>query len=355
MSEPNAPNHFSDGKLKVRIVNGLLIAAAVCGIGWGISTYFNLDDELYTNDAQIEEYINPVNTRIPGYIRRVYFQEHRQVRKGDTLLTIDDREYKIQVEEAKAAYLSALAAKGVTSYSVNTIHSNISVSEANIRANKARLQNAGKNLVRYENLLKDGAATQQQFDQVKADYDAMDEQTKALERQEHTVNLSTDETSKRLLVNDAEIKRAHALLDMALLNLSYTIITAPYDGITGRRNIQEGQLLQAGQTLLSFVRNNDKWVIANYTEGQVAKLQVGQKVSMTVDGLDDQKITGKVVAISEATGSRYSSVPLDNSTGNFVKVRQRVPVRIEFSKSQQAVAILGRLRAGMNVVVRLAD
>ncbi|MFA6083488.1 HlyD family secretion protein [Mucilaginibacter sp.] len=355
MSEPNAPNNLSDGKWKIRTVNIILIIAAVGGLCWGAVTYLDLGNDLYTNDAQVEEYINPINTRIPGYIRKVYFQEHQKVKKGDTLITIDDREYKIQVEEAQAAYLSALASKNVTSYSVNTVHSNVGVSEANVRANKARLLNAQKNLVRYENLLKDGAATQQQYDQVKSDYDAMSAQTSALEQQKHTQSLSTDETSKRLLVNDAEIKRTHAALDMALLNLSYTNIIAPYDGFTGRRNIQEGQLLQAGQTLLSFVRNDDKWVIANFTEEQVVKLHIGDKLKISIDGLNDREIGGEVAAISEATGSRYSSIPLDNSTGNFVKVRQRVPVRIAFVKTGQLNSVMEKIRAGMNVVVRLAN
>lgn len=139
------------------------------------------------------------------------------------------------------------------------------------------------------------------------------------------------------------------------MNLSYTVIVAPYSGATGRRLVQEGQLLQAGQTLLSFVRNDDKWVIANYTEEQVAKLHIGQRLRLTIDGLDDQEIIGRISAISEATGSRYSAIPLDNSTGNFVKVRQRVPVRIEFIKSKEYLAMSEHLRAGMNVVVRLAN
>ena len=248
MSETkNSFNTASDGKWKIRLVNILLICGALCGIGWGIFTYFNLNDEAYTNDAQIEEYINPVNTRIPGYIRKVYFREHQRVKKGDTLVLIDDREYKIQLEGAQAAYLSALAAKSVTSFSVNTVRSNIGVSDANIRANEARLLNAKKNLSRYDNLLKEGAATQQQYDQVKSDYDAMAAQTNALQEQKTTAHLSTDETSKKVLVNDAEIKRAHSLMDMAALNLSYTVISAPYNGTTGRLIIQEGQLLQAGQ------------------------------------------------------------------------------------------------------------
>jgi len=355
MSETSSFNTASDGKWKIRVMNFFLISLAICGTGWCISAYSDLNGDLYTNDAQVEEYINPINTRIPGYIRKVYFQEHQPVKKGDTLITIDDREYKYQLEGAQAAYLSARAAKSVTSFSVNTIRSNTHVSDANIQANQARLLNARKNLLRYENLLKEGAATQQQFDQIKSDYDAMAAQTNALEQQRHTVDLTTNETSRRLLVNDAEIKRAHSVLDMAALNLSYTTITAPYDGITGRRTIQEGQLLQAGQTLLSFVRNNSKWVIANYTEEQVTKLHIGQQVKLTIDGLDDKEISGRISAISEATGARYSAIPLDNSTGNFVKVRQRVPVRIEFLKSEEFPALAARMRAGMNVVVRLTN
>lgn len=355
MSETSSFNQSSDGKWKIRIMNFVLISAAIGGIAWGISTYFDLDDDLYTNDAQVEEYINPVNTRIPGYINKVYFQEHQLVKKGDTLLTIDNREYKYQLEGAQAAYLSALASRNVTSFSVSTIHSNTHVSDANIEANQARLLNAHKNLTRYDNLLKEGAATQQQYDQVKSDYDAMAAQTDALKQQKQTVNLSANETSKRLLVNDAEIKRAHSVMEMAALNLSYTTILAPYDGTTGRRTVQEGQLLQAGQTLLSFVRHDNKWVIANYTEEQVTRLHIGQQVKLTIDGLDNQEISGRISAISAATGSRYSAIPLDNSTGNFVKVRQRVPVRIEFLKSQAFNVLATRMRAGMNVVVRLTN
>jgi membrane fusion protein (multidrug efflux system) len=342
-------------KVKIVLLNTVLIAGILLAILWGISTYFDLDHSLYTNDAQVEEYINPVNVRIPGYIKDVRFEEHQHVKKGDTLAIIDDREYKIQLEQAEAAYLTAQASKNVTSYSVNTVHSNIDVTDANIKASEARLWNAEQNYHRYANLLRDGAATQQQFDQVKTEYDALSAQTNALKEQRHTTSLSTDETSKRVMVNDAEIKRTHALVDMAKLNLSYTVVLAPYDGITGRRNIQEGQLVQAGQTLLSLVRNNTKWVVANYKETQVTKLHIGQKMKLKIDGLDNKEIFGKVTAISQATGSRYSAVPVDNSTGNFVKVQQRIPVKIEFDAAAGKNDVIEQLKAGMNVEVRVAN
>jgi len=341
-------------KILIGIVTFLLAICIVMAIVWGIYTYHRLDRQLYTNDAQVEEYINPVNTRIPGYLREVRFNDHQRFKKGDTLVTIDDREYRIAAEQAEAAWLSARASKEVTASAATTVSSNRNVEDANIRSLDARLWNASQNLRRYDALLKDGAATQQQYDQVFSEYTSLSEQRNALEKQRATTDFSTAETRRRIPVNEAEIKRAHAAMDLAALNLSYTIITAPYDGVTGRRNIQEGQAVTAGQTLLSFVRSNNKWVVANYKETQVTQLRPGQKMILTVDGIGDKEFEGKIVAISEATGSRYSAIPVDNSTGNFVKVRQRIPVRIEFT-DKNAASDLERLIAGMNVEVRIAE
>lgn len=339
---------------KAIVLNILLIAAALVIIAWGTSTYFHLNSDLYTNDAQIEEYINPVNTRIPGYIKEVRFTEHQHVKKGDTLVLIDDREYNIQVEQAEAAYLAANASKNVTASNVNTVQSGLSISDANIAAAQARLWNAEKQFHRYENLLTEGAATQQQFDQVKSEYDALAAQTKALLQQRATTSLSASEASQKIPVNNADIKRTHALLEYAKLNLSYTVITAPYDGVTGRRTIQEGQLVQAGQTLLSYVRNDSSWVVANYKETQIARISIGQKVKLQVDGFSGQELEGVVSAIAEATGSRFSAIPTDNSTGNFIKVQQRIPVQIAFVKNESNAELLKHFRAGMNVEVRIA-
>ncbi|HEY4198901.1 MAG TPA: HlyD family secretion protein [Mucilaginibacter sp.] len=355
MSDINPGQKEPKRKITIIIINSLLAVLIICAIIWGISTYFDLDKSAYTNDAQVEEYINPINVRIPGYVKYVKFEEHQHVKKGDTLVTIDDREYKIALEQAEAALLSAVAAKNVTASSKNTAQSNVSISDANISASRAKLWNAEQNFHRYQNLLKDGAATQQQFDQVKTEYDALADQTNALIKQRNTINLTTSEVSKRIDVNDAEIKRATAAVDLAKLNLSYTVITAPYDGATGRRNIQEGQLVQSGQNLLFFVRNNEKWIVANYRETQLAKLHIGQKVKLVIDGLNDKVMTGQIDAISEATGSRYSAIPLDNSTGNFVKVQQRIPVKIKLINTDNKQADIDLLKAGMNVEVELIN
>lgn len=334
--------------LVVNIVATLVIVAAGY---WLFRIYFGTRGNLYTNDAQVEEYISPVNTRVAGYIKEVRFNEHQPVKKGDTLVVIDDRELAIQVEQAEAAWLSAQAAFQTGNSTVNTVQSNQQISEANIAAVEARLINAKGNLSRYENLLQEGAATQQQYDQAKAEHDALAAQTLALQRQYSTAGLSTSEARSRLDINSAEIKRTHAALAMAKLNLSYTIITAPYDGVTGRRNLQEGQLVQAGQTLVSMVRSDSKWIVANYKETDISGLSIGKKMIVEVDGLPGRKLTGTVTAISQATGSRYAAVPVDNSTGNFVKVQQRIPVRIDLVSTDNNANDLQALRAGMNVIV----
>jgi len=355
MSENNnLPAHAAKKKKSMYVINIVLIALLITAIIWGIKTYNDLDTSAYTNDAQVEMYISPVNSRIPGYIREVRFEEHQTIKKGDTLVLIDDREYKISVEQAEAAYLATLAARRVASSGVNTVESNIEVSEANLKAAEARLWNANQQFRRYNALFRDGAATQQQFDQVKSEHDALAAQVAALRQQRRTAGLSVKEAGSRVDVNDAEIKRTHAALALARLNLSYTVIRAPYDGMTGRRSIQEGQLVQPGQNLLSFVREDHKWVVANYRERQLSLLKVGQKVSLQVDALNDGELFGRISAISGATGSKYSAVPVDNSTGNFVKVQQRVPVKIEvLENNDRDRNLVNRLRAGMNVEVRL--
>jgi membrane fusion protein (multidrug efflux system) len=335
------------------VATGLLCISIVVAIGWGADTYYHLDSQVYTEDAQVEEYINPVNTRIAGYLREIRFTDHQRFRKGDTLVTIDDREFRIAVEQAGAAWLAARCTKAVTASAVSTVHSNLEVNDANIRSIDARLWNAQQNLGRFEHLVEEDAATQQQYDQVKTDYISLVEQKEALVRQRMTTGLSTTEASRRIPVNEADIQRAHAVLDLAELNLSYTIITAPYDGVTGRRNIQEGQAVSAGQTLLSFIRSDSKWVVANYKETQVTRLHIGEKMQLSADGIPGVYFEGRITAISEATGSKYSAIPVDNSTGNFVKVRQRIPVRIEFTPGNNK-ADLDRLIAGMNIEVRVA-
>lgn len=160
------------------------------------------------------------------------------------------------------------------------------------------------------------------------------------------------QTRTRIAQSDAGIDLARAQLETAELNLSYTVITAPCDGYASRKEIQTGQLVNPGQKLLDLVDTSDVWVTANFKETQLPHISVGSEVEITVDGLDDAKLTGYVNSISQATGSAVSMLPQDSSAGNFVKVRQRVPVRITLDKENDR-PLMRKLRAGMNVECRI--
>ena len=341
-------------KNKIRVIISNVVVFALIGFGlfWLIREYFHIGDKTYTEAAQVEEFINPINTRVSAYIKEIKFIEHQQVKKGDTLAILDDREIITQVGQAEAAYQNALAQRFATGSSINTVSNSVNVMESNIAGAKARLWNAEQNLNRYKNLLAAEAVTRQQFDQVKTEHDAQKAAYETLMNQKQSANLSTTEVKSRLGINDAEIKRTKAALDMAKINLSYTVITAPYDGTMGRRTISEGQLIQPGQQVATIVLNNQKWVTANFLESQMPNIKIGEKLMMTADALGGKQFEGVVTAVSAATGSRYSNVPTDNSTGNFIKVQQRIPVRIEFTASNKKEEV-AKLSAGMNMNVSL--
>ncbi|RRQ45730.1 HlyD family secretion protein [Chryseobacterium sp. SC28] len=351
---------------RAQIINFAILILVLVALFFVIKSYFNVGNDRYTNAAQVEAFINPINTRVSAYIKEIRFNEHQYVKKGDTLVILDDREIQTQLGQAEAAYLSALASRNATSTSVktaannvNTVGSNVEAAKANIEAVKARLWNAEQNFRRYQNLLKDEAVTRQQFDQMKSDYDvqkasleAQISQYQAIINSKTSSELSVNEIQARYGMNDAEIKRTESALAMARLNLSYTVITAPHDGIMGRRTVNLGQLLNASQQIATIVDINSVWITANYREKQMKNVKIGGLATITVDALGGKEFEGKVTAVSGATGARYSAVPVDNSTGNFVKVQQRIPVRIEFTKNNKPED-LKLLRAGMNVEVVL--
>ncbi len=346
------PKQDTSKKTKIIIINVITFLIIAIAFYWLLTKYFHIGDADYTESAQVEEFINPVNTRVSAYIKEIKFIEHQKVKKGDTLVLLDNREILTQLGQAEAAYASALAAKQVTSSAILTVQNNVSVFESNIEGAKARLWNAEQNINRFKNLLEAEAVTQQQYDQMKTEYRAAKAGYEALTKQKSTTLLSVSEVQTRLALNEADIKRTKAMLDMAKLNLSYTAITAPYDGTMGRRMISEGQLLNPSQQVATIVLDNNKWVTANFLESQMPDITVGTKISMSADALRGQSFEGIVTAISAATGARYSSMPTDNSTGNFVKVQQRIPVRIEFTDANKKEDV-ERLKAGMNMNIKV--
>lgn len=330
------------------ILNIVCILIAGSGIVWTINYFWRYISYEITNDAFVDQYVAPVNVRVAGYIQEVRFKEHQFVHRGDTLVVLDNREYVIRQKEACAALLDARGSRDVLASGIRTSHTKVAEQDANLAEAKAKLWQAGQDYRRYERLLREESVPEQQFEQVKADYEAARARYDALMRQKEAASSQYDETNKKKVNVEAGILRAEAALDLANLNLSYTVVTAPYSGYMGRRTIEPGQYVSAGQTLSYIVRQSGKWVTANYRETQIANIYIGQPVRIKVDGVPGRVFKGHVTAISEATGSKYSLVPTDNSAGNFVKVQQRIPVRIDFTDISPDD--MARLRAGMMVV-----
>ncbi|MCI8998624.1 MAG: HlyD family secretion protein [Muribaculaceae bacterium] len=326
----------------------IVIAVIIVAIAWVGRKFIHLGNVEFTDNAQVQQQIVPVNSRVQGYIKEIRFKEYETVKKGDTLVIIDDADLRLRVAQARADYQNALAGRDVADRSVGVASANVAVTEASIAEAKVVMDNAATDFARYAKLLEQDAVTRQQYDAVKTDYEAKKARYDMLSRQRSATSAMVAETRQRIPQNDAGVELAKALMETAELNLSYTVIVAPCDGYTCRKEIQVGQLVQPGQTMVEIVDAGEIWVTANYKETQTANIHPGDKVEIKVDAIPDVTFEGQVVSLSKATGASLSLLPQDNSAGNFVKVRQRIPVRIEFT-SANAPEDMARLSAGMNV------
>lgn len=333
---------------KRAISNFFILLVLAAGISWVCGKFIHLGNVEYTDNAQVKQHLTPVSTRVQGFIKKICFEEYQTVKKGDTLAIIEDTEYRLKVAQAEADYRNALAGKSAMYTTINTTQNNILVTDAAIDEQRVRLKNAETDYKRYQELLKEEAVTPQQFDRVKTDYEATQARYEQLLRQKQSTLLQKQEQTQRLDQNESAIKLAEAALNLAKLNLSYTVILATTDGVTGRKEIHEGELVQPGQALVTLVDGTEKWVIANYKETQTTDMKRNQLVEVKADAIPGVKFEGRIASISDATGASYSLIPQNNSAGNFVKVEQRIPVRIEFTKNNRPED-LQRLRAGMNV------
>lgn len=324
-----------------------LIVAAAAAI-WIGSKFIRFGNVEFTDNARIGQQIVPVNSRVQGYIREIRFREFEPVRKGDTLVIIDDADMRLRLAQAKADYQNALAGRKVADRTVGVASANVAVTEASIAEAKVVMEMAASDYKRYSHLMEKEAVTRQQYDAAKTDYEAKKARYEMLARQRSASSSVVAESRQRIAQNEAGIELAKALLEMAELNLSYCTVTAPCDGYASRKEIQTGQLVQPGQTLLEVVDTSDVWITANFKETQLKHIADGNKVTIKVDAIPGVTFHGEVESVSKATGAELSLLPQDNSAGNFVKVRQRIPVRICFT-ADNSEADMKLLRAGLNV------
>jgi membrane fusion protein (multidrug efflux system) len=341
----------------------ILLLLIIGGAWFGISKYNHGKHHEETDDAQVESNISPVIPRVSGYVAAVMAKDNQRVHKGDTLLVLDQRDLRLKVEQAEAALATAQSNLGVARTSSSAAESNIApvqasigTIDAQIAVAKINLTRASQDFDRYANLIKDHSITEQQYEQALAakqtaerQIQVLQEQRKQASSQTSAISSQSGATASQIKVANAIIKQRQVEVDEAKLNLSYAIITAPADGLVSKVNVQPGQFLQAGQSLFSIVLNDDLWVIANFKETQFDKMKIGQKVIVHVDAFPDHDFEAKVASFSPATGARFALLPPDNASGNFVKVVQRLPVRIEFT--QPGDNLVKQLRPGMNVDV----
>ena len=294
----------------------------------------------------------------------MYIKDNDYVKKGDTLFTIDKKDYQLKIDEATATLAAAEGNFEVSKADIGSILASVSVSDANVKSAtgniesaKIKLGLATNDFNRYSNLYKNHTITKQQYEQALAAKQEAENQVRILQQQQRASTFQKSVTQAKSLVSDkqidvasANIKKAQALLESAKLNLSYTVITAAIDGQVSKIDIQPGQLVQPGQSLFYIINNNEAWVIANFKETQLNKMVAGQKVALKVDAYPDYEFTGTVTSFSPATGSRFSILPPDNATGNFVKTIQRLPVKISIDPTND-IEKVKLLRPGMNVDV----
>ncbi|WP_375448033.1 HlyD family secretion protein [uncultured Fibrella sp.] len=355
-------------------VGGVIIL--VVALFFGYSEFSYLQRHETTDDAQIDGDVNPVIPKAGGYVKAIRFNDNQFVKAGDTLVVLDDADYRIRVAQAEAALQSAMASAGVTRSSVNvasatiqssqagvqTARNQVATAQANVTAAQARARKANQDFDRYSRLLAEKTIPQQQFDAIQAERDAAQAQLQAAQAQLQTAQAQVNAagtqtgvtssqrrvTEGQISVAQAAIKQRQTELDMANLQLSYTVVRAPISGVVSKRSVQIGQLVQPGQALCSVVGNSSLWVTANFKETQLNDMKPGQVVEVDVDAFEGQKLTGRVGSFAGATGAKFTLLPPDNATGNYVKVVQRVPVRIELDKNSPLIA---SLRPGMSATV----
>ncbi|HUA33661.1 MAG TPA: HlyD family secretion protein [Candidatus Binataceae bacterium] len=306
----------------------LIIAAAAFPAGRRALVYFNSYQT--TDDAQVDAHIDPISPRISGTVLHVYVDDNQRVKAGQLLADIDPRDYQVAVEEARANYDQAGAQIDMSAKDYET-------AIERVKAARAADTKAQRDEGRYQVLSHNGVSSLEEFDQASATA-KVDSATLAAEA------AAAESVEKVRAARVAGAAAAKATLDQALLNLSYTKIVAPVDGIVGKRSVEVGQHVDPGEELLAIVRNDDLWVTANFKETQLSRMRRGEPATIHIDTFD-RDFTGSVESLSGASGEKYSLLPPENATGNYVKIVQRIPVRIRLDGQQD----IERLRPGMSV------
>lgn len=332
----------NNNKLRYLLIGVLLVVVGA----YGLSVWLKSKHHETTDNAQLDANIISVRSAVSGFVVEVRFKDNQRVKMGDTLAIIDKSDYEAKVIQARAMLKSAEVQTGVSRSSAQAATESASASvlnssamKANIESAQARLTRSNKDVARVRKMFAEGAATQQQLEAVNAENESASAQFVMTSRQyQASANQATGARSSAkaqqnaIGVSNAIVEQRKAELELAETQLKHTLIIAPFEGIVSKKTIEVGQLVQYGQPLCSAIEMNDLWVTANFKETQLEKIRVGEEVRIRLDAYPDLQLKGKVESIGGATGAKFSLIPADNATGNFVKVTQRVPVRIMLDK-----------------------
>lgn len=329
----------------VLLVVSLGLAA---GFGW---YWYSVGRHLESTDnAYVEATMSVLSARVPGVVAQVLVGDNQPVKAGDLLFVIDQAEYMASVRSAEAQLAAAKARANTLNEQLSLQQSLVAQAEADARMVDADLVRLRKDLERFQALDALNASSRQQFELVQA------EEKKVVAAAESSA-IRIKAQKKQVMVLraqlaevEAAIGQAGAMLELAQLNLEDTAVKAPFDGVVGNRHIEPGKYLQPGVPVLNVVSTREIYVTANFKETQIGRMRIGHPATLTVDAYPDQPLQGVVASLSPASGSRFSLLPPENATGNFSKIVQRIPVRIEFTDLSQ---LHGILRPGMSVEVEI--
>jgi membrane fusion protein (multidrug efflux system) len=303
-----------------------------------------------TDDAYVRADLTRLSSRVAGEVLKVAVEDFQRVSRDDLLVQIDPADYQAQVDQAQAAVEAARAALDNLSNQVELQYATIAQGEAARVSAEALEVEAQEEEVRQQSLSQTDAGTRQKFEQATAAYAKAQADVKAsravIAAQRHQLEVLQGTKKQRA----ADLEGAKATLAAATLKLGYTRIVAPFDGVVSERQVQPGDYVNIGTNLINVVPLPNVYVIANYKETQLTHVKPGQPVEVTVDSFPHQVLRGRVERIAPASGSQFALLPPDNATGNFTKVVQRIPVRIEFDHNQP---LLDRLLPGMSVITRI--
>ncbi|TRZ83406.1 MAG: HlyD family secretion protein [Sediminibacterium sp.] len=326
------------------VIGTLLVVALYFG---GKKVVFSITHET-TDNAQIETSIVPVLTRIGGYVKTIAIKDYDSVGQNQLVAEIDDAELQMQLEEQKADLQQSLADVSNAQAQLENGILALKNNKGLIDLKTIKQKKSNNDLNRDQNLFKEQAITRKQLEETEFQLSSSNQELSNAQTELATAN-------NRIAVLRQSVNRAMALIDMKKtkiketeLKLSYTKIITPSAGKIGKKNINIGQFVQAGTPLFSIVNDSSYWIVANFKESQLESLQEGKKVNIRLDAFADLVIEGTIVSLSDATGAKFSLLPPDNSSGNFIKVTQRIPVKIAINNQ---AAFKNKLRAGMSVFI----